>query len=80
MGCMAQGAGRHLVSGDVEACFASGQCDYILEGEGSMGGQEHFYLEPNAVVAVPGENDETNVWSTTQVWRAFAILPQKSEP
>lgn len=29
--------------------------------------QEHFYLEPNAAIVVPGENDEYVAYSSTQV-------------
>ena len=27
----------------------------VVEGEMMIGGQEHFYLEPNATLAIPGE-------------------------
>jgi xanthine dehydrogenase molybdopterin-binding subunit B len=27
----------------------------VVEGEMKIGGQEHFYLEPNATLAIPGE-------------------------
>ncbi len=27
----------------------------VVEGEFKIGGQEHFYLEPNATLAIPGE-------------------------
>ncbi|XP_071534093.1 xanthine dehydrogenase/oxidase-like [Panulirus ornatus] len=40
---------------------------HLLEGEMYIGGQEHFYMEPNAHIAVPkGENNEIDVFSTTQ--------------
>ncbi len=29
--------------------------------------QEHFYLEPNASIVIPGENDEYLSYSSTQV-------------
>lgn len=29
--------------------------------------QEHFYLEPNAAIVIPGENDEYLAYSSTQV-------------
>lgn len=32
-----------------------------------MGGQEHFYLEPQGSVIIPLENDEMVVISSTQV-------------
>ena len=42
-------------------------------GEGSvppqveLGGQEHFYWEPHAALALPGERGELTVHYTTQV-------------
>ena len=32
-----------------------------------VGGQEHFYLEPQGTVILPGENDEFVIISSTQV-------------
>ena len=37
-----------------------------LEGRVRIGGQEHFYLEGQAALAVPGEDDEMRVHSSTQ--------------
>ena len=37
-----------------------------LEGRVRIGGQEHFYLEGQAAFAVPGEDDEMRVLSSTQ--------------
>ncbi len=37
-----------------------------LGGRVRIGGQEHFYLEGQAALAVPGEDDEMRVWSSTQ--------------
>ena len=37
-----------------------------LEGQVRIGGQEHFYLEGQAALAVPGEHDEMRVHSSTQ--------------
>ena len=37
-----------------------------LTGSVRIGGQEHFYLEGQAALAVPGEDDEMQVWSSTQ--------------
>jgi len=50
--------------GDVEAAFAS--ADNILEGTFINGGQDHFYLESQAALAVPGEFDQLTVHSSTQ--------------
>ena len=37
-----------------------------LKGEISMGGQDHFYLEGQIAMAVPGEEDEVLIYSSTQ--------------
>eukprot|EP01105_Mastigella_eilhardi_P020251 TRINITY_DN4807_c0_g1_i1.p1 TRINITY_DN4807_c0_g1~~TRINITY_DN4807_c0_g1_i1.p1 ORF type:complete len:1376 (+),score=353.48 TRINITY_DN4807_c0_g1_i1:107-4129(+) len=54
-----------LQCGDVEAALKTSP--HVLEGEVCMGGQEHFYLEPNAVLAVPSEGEgEFELWASTQ--------------
>ncbi|HXH39505.1 MAG TPA: xanthine dehydrogenase molybdopterin binding subunit [Thermoanaerobaculia bacterium] len=50
--------------GDVEAAFSSAA--HILEGTFINGGQDHFYLESQAALAVPGEFDQLAVHSSTQ--------------
>lgn len=50
--------------GDVEAAFASSA--NIVEGTFVNGGQDHFYLESQAALAVPGELDQLTVHSSTQ--------------
>ncbi|MCW0001657.1 xanthine dehydrogenase molybdopterin binding subunit [Pararhizobium sp. YC-54] len=37
-----------------------------LTGRMRIGGQEHFYLESHIAMAIPGEDDEITVWSSTQ--------------
>lgn len=37
-----------------------------LTGTMRIGGQEHFYLESHIAMAVPGEDDEVTLWSSTQ--------------
>lgn len=37
-----------------------------LTGEMHMGGQEHFYLETNVTLAVPGEDGEMELFVSTQ--------------
>ncbi|KAK7335800.1 hypothetical protein VNO80_27854 [Phaseolus coccineus] len=56
-----------LSKGDVNHCFQSGLCDKIIEGEVQMGGQEHFYLEPQSslIWTVDGGN-EVHMISSTQ--------------
>ncbi|XP_057800195.1 xanthine dehydrogenase 1-like isoform X2 [Salvia miltiorrhiza] len=58
---------RCLRKGDVDLCFLSSQCDNIIEGEVQVGGQEHFYLEPNSslVWTIDGGN-EVHMISSTQ--------------
>src|SRR5882724_4833031 len=50
--------------GDVEPVLASAR--HILEGTFINGGQDHFYLESQAALAVPGEFDQLTVHSSTQ--------------
>lgn len=63
-GSFFDGWGHTVQSGDVDAALAGSEC--VLEGETKMGGQEHFYLEPNASIVIPGENDEYVSYSSTQ--------------
>ncbi|NET49860.1 MAG: molybdopterin-dependent oxidoreductase, partial [Merismopedia sp. SIO2A8] len=50
--------------GDPEAVFA--QTDHILEGEVTMNGQDHFYLETQASWAIPDPEGNIQVYSSTQ--------------
>jgi xanthine dehydrogenase large subunit len=50
--------------GDAAAAIAKAACR--LEGELTIGGQEHFYLEGQASFAFPGEGDEMTVHASTQ--------------
>jgi xanthine dehydrogenase molybdopterin-binding subunit B len=61
----AQNAGHSIVCGDVDRAWA--QCATVVEGRVRVGGQEHFYLEPQGTVILPGENDEFVIISSTQV-------------
>lgn len=53
-----------VIKGDVEKSFK--EADIIIEGECRLGGQEHFYLETNAAIAIPRDADELEVISSTQ--------------
>lgn len=54
-----------LQSGDVDKVIA--ESELTLEGEVHMGGQEHFYLETQACVCVPkNEDDELEIFCSTQ--------------
>lgn len=49
------------LSGPFEAC------DRVFEGTTRLGGQEQFYLETNAALAIPkSEDGQMDVWSSTQ--------------
>jgi len=37
-----------------------------IKGEMEIGGQDHFYLEGHIAMAIPGEDDEVTVFSSTQ--------------
>jgi xanthine dehydrogenase/oxidase len=42
-------------------------CDEVIEGETRLGGQEHFYLETNAVLCIPSKEDQQmEIWHSTQ--------------
>jgi xanthine dehydrogenase/oxidase len=50
--------------GSPDAGFAAS--DHVVEGELHMGGQEHFYLETQATIAVPKEGGEMEIFASTQ--------------
>jgi len=50
--------------GDIEAGLA--RSAHRLDGQFAIGGQEHFYLEGQASLAVPGEANEMNLFVSTQ--------------
>lgn len=50
-----------------DAVGAMSRAKHVLEGEVRMGGQEHFYLETQATLAVPTDGDgEMEIYSSTQ--------------
>nr|XP_008509616.1 PREDICTED: aldehyde oxidase 1-like [Equus przewalskii] len=56
---------RKLEYGNVDEAFKV--VDQILEGEIHMGGQEHFYMETQSMLAVPkGEDQEMDVYVSSQ--------------
>ncbi|ONL99114.1 Xanthine dehydrogenase 1 [Zea mays] len=56
-----------LVKGDVEQCFLSGACDRIVSGQVHVGGQEHFYMEPQCTLVWPVDSgNEIHMVSSTQ--------------
>ena len=58
------GAPRRMERGDVDAGFNA--ADEIIEGALDIGGQEHFYLESQIAIAVPGEQGQMTIHSSTQ--------------
>lgn len=57
-------AGMTLERGRPEAELDNAENRLI--GDMRIGGQEHFYLEGHVALAIPGEDDEVQVWSSTQ--------------
>ncbi|KAI0846571.1 xanthine dehydrogenase [Daldinia vernicosa] len=56
---------RYIKKGDTEEAFK--HCDYTFTGVARMGGQEHFYLETNACLAIPKPEDgEMEIWTSSQ--------------
>ncbi|XP_063994923.1 xanthine dehydrogenase-like [Diachasmimorpha longicaudata] len=53
-----------LQNGDTSQALA--ESDHIIEGEFRIGGQEHFYLETQSVLAVPKEIDDLEITCSTQ--------------
>lgn len=60
---------RCFRKGDVDLCFQSRQCKNVIVGEVQVGGQEHFYLEPqSSVVWTMDGGNEVHMISSTQVF------------
>ncbi|HEX7809474.1 MAG TPA: molybdopterin cofactor-binding domain-containing protein, partial [Thermoanaerobaculia bacterium] len=55
---------RVIRRGDPDAALAS--ADHVIEGVFENGGQDHFYLESQAALVVPGEHGALVVHSSTQ--------------
>ncbi|RCW79767.1 xanthine dehydrogenase molybdopterin binding subunit [Phyllobacterium bourgognense] len=53
-----------LERGDIAAGLAGAK--NRLKGEMRIGGQDHFYLEGHIAFAIPGEDDEVTLFSSTQ--------------
>ena len=58
------GVPRKIERGDFEKAWE--EAEHRLEGTFHCNGQEHFYLESQAVLVVPGEEDQLHVHSSTQ--------------
>jgi len=55
---------RLIARGDAEFGFT--QSTHTIEGTLDVGGQEHWYLETQTCLAIPGEGDEMQAISSTQ--------------
>ncbi len=55
---------RKIETGNISEAFK--QCDHIFEGTLKTGGQEHWYLETQSCLALPGEGKEMKLFSSTQ--------------
>lgn len=53
-----------MASGDADQAIA--RATHVASGRIYIGGQEHFYLEGQAALAVPGEDEDMTVFSSTQ--------------
>ena len=53
-----------LTRGDAAAALA--KAPHRIVGKMAIGGQDHFYLEGQIAMAIPGEDDEVTVLSSTQ--------------
>jgi xanthine dehydrogenase molybdopterin binding subunit len=58
------GPERTIRTGDPESAFPS--CQHIIGGELETGAQEHWYLETQACLCIPGENSDMAVYSSSQ--------------
>ena len=64
-GSFYNGHEKRIENGDVVAALQT--ADHTIEGTFQMAGQEHFYLETNAVIVVPkGEDGELEITCSTQ--------------
>ena len=55
---------KTIIRGEAEQVF--GECDHVIEGTATSGGQEHLYLEGQGALAIPRENGLLKIYSSTQ--------------
>jgi len=58
------GPGARIERGDVGAALKN--APHVIKGELRTGAQEHWYLESQASLCIPGEGNEIHVYSSTQ--------------
>ncbi|KAL5979766.1 xylitol dehydrogenase [Asimina triloba] len=72
---------RWMKKGDVEWCLQSGACDKIIEGDIQVGGQEHFYLEPNSsLIWTADGGNEVHMISSTQCCMSNELHFEMEQP
>ncbi len=57
-------ASQSIILGDARAAIAA--APRRLSGHLQVGGQEHFYLEGQVALVIPGEGADLHVWTSTQ--------------
>ncbi|PHY13473.1 xanthine dehydrogenase molybdopterin binding subunit [Caulobacter sp. B11] len=57
-------ASQRMARGDAQAALSASP--QRLQGWMAIGGQDHFYLEGQVALAIPGEGGDVHVWSSTQ--------------
>jgi xanthine dehydrogenase large subunit len=55
---------RTFANGETEEAFKN--CEYIFDGRADSGGQEHLYIETQGSYAIPLENENIKIYSSTQ--------------
>jgi xanthine dehydrogenase large subunit len=60
------GEPRHMRRGDEDIDDVIASARRVISGEIEIGGQEHFYLESQVAIVVPGEQGQVTVHSSTQ--------------
>ncbi|MEC8330307.1 MAG: molybdopterin cofactor-binding domain-containing protein, partial [Verrucomicrobiota bacterium] len=55
---------RVFEKGDVDAIWD--ECDHVVQGAIDLAGQEHLYLETNRARAIPTEDGQMQIFSSTQ--------------
>jgi len=57
-------ASQSIILGDARAAIAA--APHSVSGHLQVGGQEHFYLEGQVALVIPGEGRDLHVWTSTQ--------------
>lgn len=72
------GTSKTIEKGDLARGFEGS--DHVIEGETHMGGQDHFYLETHASLAIPtNEDGEMHMYVSTQNPSETQVRNKKTE-